>query len=186
MPRKKATTAAAIEEQKTTEEVAEAKQVTKTKTTSTKAAVKTYNPNEYTTVKSGFHGRLFYKDKTTGETYEWSEFGDEVDMTVGELKRARSAQPRFFTDNWWILNDADLLEFLRAERYYENAFDEQKMEELFSMTAVEIKAATESLSDGQRQSVIFEARSRIASGQLNDLRVVKALEESLQAELMPE
>lgn len=185
MPRKKAVTTT-TEEQKDAEVVAKTEQVIKTKTSSAKAAVKTFNPNEYTTVKSGFHGRLFYRDKTTGETYEWSEFGDEVDMTVGELKRARSAQPRFFTDNWWILNDPELVEFLRAERYYENAFDEQKMEELFAMTAAEIKAATENLSDGQRQSVIFEARSRIASGQLNDLRVVKALEESLQAELIPE
>lgn len=183
MPRKKATTAATATEQPITEAAVEAEQVT---TTKTKAAVKTYNPNEYATVKSGFHGRLFYKDKTTGETYEWSEFGDEVDMTVGELKRARSAQPRFFTDNWWILGDPGLVEFLRAERYYENAFDEQKMNELFSMSAAQIKAATENLSEGQRQSVIFEARSRISSGRLNDLRAVKALEESLQAELMPE
>lgn len=50
----------------------------------------------YVTVTNGTHGILIYKDTTTGMGYKWSGFGDSVDMTVGELQRARSAQPKFF------------------------------------------------------------------------------------------
>lgn len=156
------------------------------KKTAPKKKVKTFDPNEYVSVKNGFHGQLIYRDRTTGETFTWSQFGDELDMTVGELKRARSAQPRFFEDNWFIIDNPDLVEYLRAQRFYENLFDEDGFDELFTATPDEVKERTANLSKGQRRSVIYEAQERIKNGTLSDLRVIRALEESLQISLISE
>lgn len=37
-----------------------------------KTKMKTFDSNEYVTVKNGFHGTLFYRDYSTGETYQWN------------------------------------------------------------------------------------------------------------------
>lgn len=151
-----------------------------------KKKAKTFDPNEYVSVKNGFHGRLYYRNKSTGETFEWSEFGDEVDMTIGELRRARSAQPRFFEENWFIIEDPDLMEYLRVGKYYKTVLNEKGFDELFSTTPEDATIRTTGLSQGQRRSIVYEARKRIEDGSLNDLRLIKALEESLNVNLISE
>lgn len=144
------------------------------------------NSNDLVSVKNGFHGKLYYRDRTTGESYTWSAFGDEVDMTVGELKRARGSQPKFFEQNWWIIDDHDVIEALRLGRYYENALDEQGFEELFNLNPEEVSSVIAPLSDSQKRGVLIEARDRLESGELFDIRMIKAIEDALKVKLREE
>lgn len=107
-------------------------------------------------------------------------------MTVGELKRARSAQPKFFEDNWWIIEDQDLIEFLRVGKFYQYMLDENGMNELFNMTPDDLKEQVSGFTAGQRKSVMFEARNRIKNGRLSDLKMIRAIEEALNVSLIKE
>ena len=166
------------------ETVATAKAVAEKKKPSKPKVRKALDPNLYVSVKNGFHGSLFYKDATTGEEHRWSEFGDEIEMTFGSLQRARSAQRKFFTENWWLIDDPEVLESLNATQYYKNALTYEDFEDLFSLKADEVKDRVSGLSRSQKRGVVYVAKQKIEDGELADLNVIRALEEALGTELI--
>ena len=145
-----------------------------------KKARPAFDSGDYVTVRNGCHCRLKYRDMTTGATYEWRSFGDEEEMTVGELQRARSSQPAFFTENWWLFDDPELVEYLRATRYYKNTLTMDEFNGLFDMPASKIAEAVAKMPSGQRSGVVSEAKRLIEADQLYDIRVIRALENALQ------
>lgn len=145
---------------------------------------KMLDPNMYVPVKNGFHGVLIYKDKATGELYRWTEFGDEIELTVSTLQKARSAQRKFFEENWFLIEDREVIEYLNAEQYYKNALTYDEFDSLFSLTPDEIKDRIAKLSKGQKRGVVYTAKQRIESGELYNLNIIRALEEALDTELI--
>jgi len=145
---------------------------------------KSLDPNMYVPVKNGFHGRLIFRDKVTGEQYEWSEFGDEIDLTLNTLQKARSGQRRFFEDNWFLIDDPEVIEFLNVGQYYKNALNFDEFESIFDLGKDELIQKVQALSDGQKRGVIYIAKQKIESGVLYDLNVIKALEETLDVDLI--
>lgn len=145
---------------------------------------KTLDHNMYVVVCNGFHGPLFYRDRNTGEEYNWDEFGDEAELTIGTLLNARNTQRRFFQENWWLIDDPEVIDYLGVGQYYKNALTYDDFDELFKLTPEEVKTKVERLSNGQKRSVVFMAREQIASGDLSDLNIVKVLEDALQVELL--
>ena len=84
------------------------------------------DPNSIITVKNGYQGTLIYKSKKTGEKFVWESFGDEQDLELSELKSARNSSKAFFINNWFLIEDPDVINYLGVEQYYDNAlsFDE--------------------------------------------------------------
>lgn len=145
---------------------------------------KQLDPNMYVQVRNGFHGMLNYRDKSTGESYQWTEFGNILDLTVSTLQRARSSQPKFFSENWWLIDDPEVIEYLNAQQYYKNALTYEEFDELFNMSIDDIKEKVSHLSVSQKRGVIYRAKSNIESGSLSDLNIIRALEDVLNTELI--
>lgn len=145
---------------------------------------KSLDPNMYVPVRNGFHGRLVFKDRVTGEEYEWSDFGDEIDLTLNTLQKARSGQRRFFADNWFLIDDPDVIEFLNVGQYYRDALNFDEFDTIFDLPKDELIARVSTLSDGQRRGVGFAAKQKIEAGELYDLNIILALENELDIELI--
>lgn len=145
---------------------------------------KNLDPNMIVTVKNGFQGRLIYKSKRTNERFEWEEFGDEQDMDLQELKNARNASKVFFANNWFLIDDPEVLEYLGVAQYYKFALDFNSFDDLFTKAPSEIKNTIEHLSVGQKKSVAYRAKELIADGIIDSIKVINALEESLSIELI--
>lgn len=145
---------------------------------------KNLDPNMIVTVKNGFQGRLIYKSKRTNERFEWEEFGDEQDMDLQELKNARNASKAFFANNWFLIDDPEVLEYLGVSQYYKFALDYNSFDDLFAKTPNEIKNTIDHLSVGQKKSVAYRAKELIADGIIDSIKVINALEESLSIELI--
>lgn len=159
----------------------------KGKTTTTKKQYKVkknLDPNMIVTVKNGFQGRLIYKSKRTNERFEWEEFGDEQDMDLQELKNARNASKAFFANNWFLIDDPEVLEYLGVAQYYKFALDFNSFDDLFTKVPSEIKNTIDHLSSGQKKSVAYRAKELIADGVIDSIKVINALEESLSIELI--
>ena len=71
---------------------------------------KAFDLNQIVTVRNGFQGRLVYKSKKTGEVFIWEEFGAEQDMELAELKSARSSSKKFFINNWFVIDDPEVID----------------------------------------------------------------------------
>lgn len=145
---------------------------------------KNLDPNMIVTIKNGFQGRLIYQSKKTGETFIWEEFGDEQDMELSEVKAARNSSKKFFINNWFLIDDPEVIEYLGVEQYYKHALNSENFDEIFNKTAKEIKEIISQLSTGQKRSLAYRAKQLIEDGTVDSIKVIKALEDGLGVELI--
>lgn len=69
-------------------------------------------------------------------------------------------------------------------QYYKHALTVDGFDELFDKTPAEIKKIVSNLSNGQKSSVAFRARSKIKEGEIDSIKVINALEDALGVELI--
>lgn len=142
------------------------------------------DPNMIVTVRNGFHGTLVYVSKHTQEQFVWSEFGDEQDMDLHELKNAKNASKKFFENNWFLIEDPAVIEYLGVAQYYKNALRYDEFDDIFHKEPDEIKAIISNLSAGQKKSVTYRAKQLISEEAIDSIKVINALEESLSVDLI--
>lgn len=145
---------------------------------------KAFDPNQIVTVRNGFQGRLVYKSKKTGESFIWEEFGAEQDMELSELKSARSSSKKFFINNWFMIDDPEVIDYLGMGQYYKFALNIDEFDALFTKSAGEVRETVSKLSAGQKKSVAYRARQLIGRGEIDSNKVISTLEECLGIELV--
>lgn len=145
---------------------------------------KEVDPDQYVSVRNGYQGRLIYKSKHTGEIFVWESFGDEQDMELSELKRARSASKKYFQNNWFMFDEPWVVDYLGMGQYYRFAISIKDFDKVFDLPADEIEATVSRLSSGQKRSVAYRARQMIADGKIDSNRAISALERCLGVELI--
>lgn len=146
--------------------------------------IKNLDPNTIVTVVNGYQGRLVYKSKRTNERFEWDCFGDEQDMTLQELKNAKNASKSFFINNWFLIDDPEILEYLGVTQYYKYALNFESFDSLFEKAPAEIKSTVALLSSGQKKTVAYRAKELIATGVIDSIKIINALEDVLAVELI--
>ena len=185
MARKKATEAVASTESIVAEQSAPKQTKTTNTAKGTKFKVKqNLTPHTYVPVRNGFNGKLIYRSPHTGETFVWEGFGEEQDMELQELKFAKSSSKVFFENNWFLIDDPEVIEYLGVERFYENALSYDEFEDLFSKSVGEIEERVRALSDGQKQSLAYKARKMILEEKIDSIKTITALEKCLDIELI--
>lgn len=142
------------------------------------------DPNTIVTIRNGYNGTLVYQSKKTGEVFIWDSFGDEQDMELNELKAARNASKAFFINNWFLIDDPDVIEYLGVNQYYDNALSFDEFNELFDKTPSQIEDIISKLSVGQKRSVAYRARALVNDGEIDSNKVIATLEKCLGVSLM--
>lgn len=145
---------------------------------------KDLSPNMVVTVKNGFNGTLVYKSKRTGELFVWDSFGSEQEMELQDLKSAKNTYKAFFINNWFLFDDPEVVEWLGMSQYYKHALNTESFNELFTKTPEEIKKTVSELSPGQKKSAAFRAKQLIQDGEIDSIKIINALEESLCVDLI--
>lgn len=145
---------------------------------------KEIDPNQYVTVRNGFQGRLVYKSKRTGERFVWEAFGSEQDMELSELKNARNSNKKYFVNNWFMFDEAWIVDYLGLGQYYKFAISIQDFDKLFNKPAGEIEKAISKLSDGQKKSVAYRAKQLIREGGIDSNKAISVLEKCLGTDLV--
>lgn len=142
--------------------------------------------NTLVACSNGTYGKLIYISSRTGETHEWDEYGDTEYFELSELVTMRNSQKRFFTENWIMIDDIDVLQFLGVEKYYEKALNSEDMDALFEFSPDEVKEKIQGMTDGMKNTVAFCASERIQNGTLDSRKMITALENALGTELIEE
>ena len=177
-----ATTKSKVSKKKTT--VTEEPKATASTSSKTYKVKTELDPNMIVAVKNGFSGMLVYKSVRSGETFRWESFGDEQDMELQELKNARNASKDFFINNWFLIDDPEVLEYLGVQKYYENSLSSDGFEELFEKDPKEIEKIVKEMPSGQKSSLKYRAKQLIADGTIDSMKVINALEKGLSVELV--
>lgn len=147
---------------------------------------KEIDQNQIIVVHSGFHGRLVYCSPRTTEKFVWSEFGDEQEMELRELRNAKSSKKKYFENNWFMFDEEYewVISYLGLTQYYKNALSLDNFDALFKKTPGEIEKSIAKLSKGQKKSVGYRAKQLIADGEIDSNKAIAALEKSLGIELV--
>lgn len=134
--------------------------------------------------RSGVSGNLIYKSSLNpGYVVEWSGLGEIQEMEYRELVSMRGNQRRFFEENWILIDDPAVIKKLGVGHYYQNSLSTDDFEDVFNMSADEIKEIVPTLPGGTKDAIASEAKKKIDSGELDSRSAIKALEDSLDIEL---
>jgi hypothetical protein len=164
--------------------MAETKGGTKTAEERRPMIPKDVDPTDYVTVRNGFQGLLVYESSRTGEVFKWENFGDEQDMELRELKNAKNSSKKFFEQNWFMFDEDWIVEYLGVSRYYRNAIKIEDFDSLFQLKPDALRKRLEGTSEGQKRSIAYRARTLIADGKIDSLKVVETLEDCLGMQLI--
>ena len=142
------------------------------------------DPSMYVPVRNGFNGKLIYKSRKTGERYVWERFGEEQDVELRGLRAAKTSYKAFYENNWFLIDDPAVIEYLGVERYYKNALSYEEFDTLFTMKPEEIEKKISGLSAGQKSSLTYRAKQMIGEGGIDSIKVINTLEKALGVELI--
>jgi hypothetical protein len=129
-------------------------------------------------------GRLTYISKKSGLETIWSEFGDEEYLEVAELLTMKSSQPKFLKEPWLFVDDEDVAEYLGLKQLYQSIIPIDEVEDFFRLSANEAKKVIPKLPKGTKTLIGEKARQGIQDGTLNNLQLVRLLEQELQLDLI--
>lgn len=145
---------------------------------------KEIDPNQFITVRNGFHGQLIYKSARTGELFVWNEYGAIQEMELRELRNAKSAHKKMFENNWFMFDEDWVIDYLGVRQYYKNAIPIEGFDSIFTKSPTELEKLIGAMSDGQKKSVAYRARQLILDGEIDSRKTIAALEETLGIELV--
>lgn len=142
------------------------------------------DPNTVIPVRSGFSGVLVYKSRRTGERFVWQGYGDILDMEYSELKIAKSSNKAFFANNWWFIDDPEIMDSLGVAQYYKTALDDEEFFALLKKDPSEIEAYIATLNKGQKTTFIYKVKMLMQEDRIDSVKVISTLEKCLGIELM--
>lgn len=145
---------------------------------------KDIDPNTIVEVKNGFPGSLVYESRKTGEIFTWDEHGDVLDMELADLKVAKTSNKKFFINNWFIIDDPEILEYLGVSQYYKLALDCKELDDVFTKAPKQIEQIVSKMSKGQKRILAYRSKQMIEDGVIDSIKVINALEKSLSIELI--
>jgi hypothetical protein len=129
-------------------------------------------------------GKLIYISKKTGLETVWSVYGDEEYLEVGELLTMRSSQPKFLKNPWLIIDDEDVVEYLGLKSIYDSILPVDELDNFFNCSVNEARDILPKLPKGLRDLLAEKARQGIQDGNLNNLQLIRLLEQELKLDLL--
>lgn len=142
--------------------------------------------HQYITVRNGFRGVLIHKSRNTGERFVWSEFGDEQEIQLLELRNAKSSNKKMFENNYFMFDEEFdwVIDYLGVRNFYPVGSSVEDLDAIFDKTPSQAKKIISQMSKGQKRSLSYRARQLIEDGDIDSRRMISALEEGLGVELI--
>lgn len=125
-----------------------------------------------------------YKDRTTGDWYEWENAGDTQPMTFDTLKRMHRECPRYFREMALRPKDERVVEKFGLKNLY------TKNDYLFdpkSYTRANVAKICKDiggLTVGMKYKLVESLQSMVSNGKLSDVKVIREVEKRLDIDLL--
>lgn len=145
-------------------------------------------------VKSGFYGKLCYRNTITNERTIWEQIGDVQIMSMRDLREMKATQVTFFKNQWVIIlgvadgesceaTPADIYRTLIVTQYYENFIDPTSFDKVCAWSPEEILEKVPLMADGVKDNLCVALNGFIKDGRLDSIKKIKAFEKALGREL---
>ena len=123
-------------------------------------------------------GGLYMVGTRSKDLYEWTGFGDVIDVEYRDLIAAvRSRDPMVFKPRFIIQDDDFLKENPAIEDVYSGMYTPEDIMHILAMPAPQMKATILKLPGGAREALKRTAVTRINDGELDSIQRIKVLDE---------
>lgn len=177
---------------KTTKQVAKPAEETVVKTSITETTAKPaetpvkrrlsdIDMNELIEVQNITYGGLHYESRE-GYVVDWIGYGDTQLIPNSELLKMRNQQPAFFTTPWVKLvgdNAEATISYLQVEKFYNPITKLSDFSELLECDPEDITAMLTDVGNSTKEAVARYAYAKVQSGELDNLKVIKAIESAV-------
>lgn len=169
-----------------TDEIIETETVEEVKPAPKKAAkVIKHEPGEYIICRSVKFGELILIGPKTRTPYRWLNEGDVAEVEYQDLLSWKAQRHKYLFEPMIIIEDEELVEEWDTElgKLY-SELQNIDIKALFKLPQRQFVAQLKKLNPGMKSTVQNMAYAMIQDGTLYDLRIIKAIDETLGTELM--
>lgn len=169
-----------------TDEIIETETVEEVKPTPKKVAkVIKHEPGEYIICRSVKFGELILIGPKTRTPYRWLNEGDVAEVEYQDLLSWKAQRHKYLFEPMIIIEDDELVEEWNVElgKLY-SELQNIDIKALFKLPQRQFVAQLKKLNPGMKSTVQNMAYAMIQDGTLYDLRIIKAIDETLGTELM--
>lgn len=146
---------------------------------------KKFNPSDTIPCRSVTYGELVLLGYKSKLLYTWANAGDITDVEYQDLQALQSRKSKFLTEPLFIIEDEDLAaQWSGMLKPIYNKIKEEDLEELLSLSPAKLKSRLQSSPEGIQKSIKSMAAAKIASGELDSINKIKAIDEALGTELL--
>lgn len=142
-----------------------------------------YSSSDLIPCKSVRYGTLQHVSKKSGNLYEWSDYGDVVDIEYGDLMALKARKSKFIFSPWFIILDDQIAEDWKLTEIYSYFEDFDDVEEFLQSGAVTIRRKLPNAPQGYKDLVTYTAGNMLRNGTLDSIATIKAVDEILHKNL---
>lgn len=146
--------------------------------------LKSIDSNELVPVRNVTTGRLTYISRKSGMEVRWQEYGDTEFIPFGELLTMKSSSPAFLQNPWCMIDDEQAIEVLGLKTLYESFIPVEELSSFFQLPAEVMEQKLKQSPKGTRETVSQYARTKVESGELDSVKIIKMLERELDIDLL--
>lgn len=129
-------------------------------------------------------GGLFLEGSKTKNLYEWRSYGDEVEVEYRDLVSEVRAKSSAIFSPWLIVEDDDFVEeFPQLKQFYIDHYPVRELRDILDLPVKEMVKAIKDLPAGAKDTFRNLAAEAVASGQLDSVNKIKALDEIYDTDL---
>lgn len=182
---KRTTTASKKEEVKdiNVEELDEiTEEVTKVTPKRNRVETRTFSTGDRILCKSITAGQLIYYSTKTKERYEWSNYGDVVEVLYEDLLAMKSAKSSFIFEPLFVITEEDLISqpsWSKIKELYETVEIVEDAEDYINQSPSRLKELLLQAPEGVRNTIKITASQMINRGELDSISKIKVLDEVL-------
>lgn len=167
------------------EEIIETEVVEEVKPAPKKVNKPKHEPNEYIPCRSVRFGELILIGPKTHTPYRWLNEGDVAEVEYQDLLSWKAQRHKYLFEPMIIIEDEELVGEWNTElgKLY-SELQNIDIKALFKLPQRQFVAQLKKLNPGMKSTVQNMAYAMIQDGTLYDLRIIKAIDETLGTELM--
>lgn len=143
---------------------------------------KTIKDSDVFMVRSLVEGELVALDPH-GDVIIWSEYGDEQELSLKELKHIKRKSKKFF-DKCWLRVPEECEKPLRIQGYLDSEIDLDRIDNFFNMDVEKFQKLFSQASDGIRRIVVDKAVGKIRDGKLDSRRIINVIQHETKLDLL--
>lgn len=153
------------------------------KVASAKKSIKKYAPDAPIECRSVTGGELILIGTKTKFQYTWSDYGDTAYVEYQDLQALQSRKSGFLTKPRFIIEDEELVEQWGAMlKPIYSKIDDKSIESMFNLSPDKFRAKLSTIPNGIKDSIKTKAAQMIAAEELNDIRIMRIIDEVLGTE----